>query len=291
VNHRHIEVFSLVMKSGSLSRAAELLGITQPAVSRTIADLEKEVGFSLFDRVRNRIVPTPEGKQFSIDVEESFTGLDALRVAASRIRDQGAGQISIGCLSQLSFGLLPKAVRQFKQKHPEILVMAMILPSRDIRNGVASGQFDIGLAADEIDVSGLVHQQFISCPCVCAMPPGHPLEAKDVITPRDLHDQPFIAYVPEDRARQRADEIFAEAGAVPKVMVETLYASTACALVAEGVGLALVSTYSASGFDPARIALRPFEPTVLAKTLLILPPDRPKSLLVRDFIDALMVAR
>jgi DNA-binding transcriptional LysR family regulator len=100
------------------------------------------------------------------------------------------------------------------------------------------------------------------------------------------------AIVPEDRARQRLDLIMSEAGvAPPNIVVETIYAATVCALVANGLGIGLVSPYAVAGFDSSKLVLRPFEPAVQSKSLLILPLDRPKSQLVRDFIDCLMAAR
>lgn len=292
MNSRQIELFAAVMKAGSVSRAAELLGVTQPGVSRAIAELERTLGFRLFDRVRNRIVPTPEGKLFHAEVEASFRGMDRLRASAARIRDHGAGQVRVGSLSALGSSLVPRAVRRFREMRPDIAVTLMVLPSRDVRDGVVSGAFDLGLAADEIDVSGVLHQPFVSPRALCAMPVGHPLCERETITPHDLAGIDFIAYVPEDRARQRLDLILSESGAAPPhVVVETIYAATVCALVAEGVGVGLVSPYAVAGVDPTRLVLRPFEPAVQSKSLLILPLDRPKSQLVRDFIDCLMAAR
>ncbi len=291
MNHRQIEILAAVMKAGTVSRAAELLGVTQPAVSRAIAELERGLGFLLFDRVRNRIIPTPEGRIFYRTVETSYRGMDTLRAAAARIRDQGSGQIRVGSLSALGSSLVPQAVRRFKGQHPDIGVTLMVLPSRDVRDGVASGAFDLGLAADEVDVAGVLHQPFVQPRVLCALPAGHPLAGHDMIRPQDLHGQRFIAYVPEDRARQRLDLIFAEAGVTPHIVVETIYAATVCALVAEGVGIGLVSPYAVAGSDRSRIVLRPFEPAVHSKSLLLLPLDRPKSQLVRDFIDCLMASR
>lgn len=292
MNSRQIELFAAVIKAGSVSRAAELLGVTQPGVSRAIAELERALGFRLFDRVRNRIVPTPEGRLFHAEVQASFLGMDRLRASAARIRDHGAGQVRIGSLSALGSSLVPRAVRRFREMRPDIAVTLMVLPSRDVRDGVVSGAFDIGLAADEIDVSGVLHQPFVSPRALCAMPVGHPLGACETITPHDLAGVDFVAYVPEDRARQRLDLILSESGAAPpRVVVETIYAATVCALVAEGVGVGLVSPYAVAGVDPSRLVLRPFEPAVQSKSLLILPLDRPKSQLVRDFIDCLMAAR
>ena len=83
MNFRQLEAFHAVMISGSASRAAELLQVTQPAVSRAVAELEAAVGFGLFDRVRGRLVPTPEGQTFFAAVSRSFVGLDRLRTEMS----------------------------------------------------------------------------------------------------------------------------------------------------------------------------------------------------------------
>jgi DNA-binding transcriptional LysR family regulator len=291
MNHRQIETFAAVMRAGTASRAAEILGVTQPAVSRSLAELEKTLGFALFARVQNRLVPTPEAHQFFAEVEASFRGIDRLRATAARIRDHGSGEIRIGSLSALGSSLVPKAIARFRDSHPQVGVTLIVASSREIRDHVASGAFDLGLAADEIDITGVQHQLFVAPDAVCAIPAGHPLAARAVITPADLEDEAIVAYVPEDRARQRLDRVFEEAGVRPRIVVETIYAATVCALVSEGLGIGFVSRYGAGGHDQSRLVLRPFEPAVPIRTLLILPPDRPKSVLVRAMIDALMASR
>jgi DNA-binding transcriptional LysR family regulator len=207
------------------------------------------------------------------------------------MRDHGSGQLRIGSLSALGSSLVPKALARFQASHPDIAVTVIVAASGEIRDQVACGAFDLGLAADEIDTTGVQHQLFVAPDAVCALPAGHRLAAREVITPTDLDGEPFTAYVREDRARQRIDRIFEEAGVMPRIVVETIYAATVCAPVSEGLGIGLVSRYGAGGHDQSRLVLRPFEPAVPIRSLLILPPDRPKSELVRAMIDALMAAR
>ena len=291
VNHRQIETFAAIMRAGTASRAAEILGITQPAVSRSVAELERAVGFPLFARVRSRLIATPEAKVFFRDVEASYRGLDTLRASAARIRDHGSGQIKIASLSALGSSLVPRGVRLFREQHPEVAVTLIVTSSRSVRDMVAGGEFDIGLAADEIDVTGVAHQPFVAPEALCVMPADHALASLNIVTPADLEGQPLVAYVPEDRARQQLDGILLAAGVTPRIVVETIYAATVCALVSEGVGIGMISSYAAAGLDRTRVVLRPFQPSVVIRSLLILPPDRPKSVLVRDMISALMAAR
>ncbi|MDQ1079093.1 LysR substrate-binding domain-containing protein [Pseudoroseomonas cervicalis] len=291
MNHRQLEIFNAVMISGSASRAAELLQVTQPAVSRAIADLEAAIGFSLFDRVRNRLVPTPEGQLFFSDVRSSFIGLDRLRTSAARIRDFGSGTIRIASLAAYGNTVLPRAIRIFRDKHPDIAITFQIAMSAQVRELVVNGNFSIGLAADEVDLAGVEHRIFSSGRACCVMPPGHPLAAKPVIRPADLDGMPFIALSAEDRARARFNAVLDAAGSRPKIVVETPFAATVCALALEGIGIGLAQAVAAEGFAERGLVMRPFEPEVYFKTYLLFRPDTQKSMLVKDFVAALLAAR
>jgi DNA-binding transcriptional LysR family regulator len=291
MNFRQVETFRAVMMTGSASRAAEVLRITQPAVSRSVGELERALGFALFNRIKGRLVPTAEGQLFYRDVSNSFSGLDTLRSAAARIRDFGSGAIKIASLSALGSTLVPRAIKAFRTSHPEIAITLQVLSSSAVRNLVAGGQFDIGLAADEVDLSGVDHQAFASVRAVCAIPIGHRLALYETITPQDLHEEPFIALAPEDSARHRMNLVFEAAGSRPKVVIETPSSSTICALALEGVGVGLTNPLAADGFVERGLILRPFEPEVPFKSLLLLRPDTQKSLIVRAMVQALLDAR
>jgi DNA-binding transcriptional LysR family regulator len=291
MNFRQLEIFRAVMISGSASRAADLLQVTQPAISRSIGDLEGTLGFLLFDRIRGRLVPTPEGQLFFRDVSASFVGLDRLRSAAARIRDFGSGSIRIASLAALGSTVVPRAIKTFRDTHPQIAITLQIVSSSLVRELVANQQFDIGLAADEVDLSGVDHRIFGNFKAVCAIPAGHPLTHKRVIRPQDLHGVSFIALAPEDRARERMKQIFEESGVEPQIVVETPSGSTICALALQGVGVGLVNPASAEGFAERGLVFRRFEPEVYFKSYLLFRPDAQKAQLVKDFVGELIKAR
>lgn len=291
MNFRQLEIFRAVMISGSASRASELLNVTQPAVSRSIAELEAAVGFALFDRVRGRLVPTPESQMFFRDVSASFLSLDRLRSAAARIRDFGSGSIRIASLAALGSTLVPRAIRAFRQVHPQIAIVLQVVSSSSVRDLVANQQFDLGLAADEVDLSGVDHRVFASFKAVCVLPPRHPLAGKAVIQPADLHNVPFIALAPEDRARAQMHQVFEAASVKPEIIVETPNAATICALVLEGVGVGIVNPAAADGFEERGLLFRPFEPEIYFKSHLLFRPDAQKARLVKSFVGNLLDAR
>lgn len=291
MNFRQLEIFRTVMISGTASRASELLQVTQPAVSRAIAELERSLEFSLFDRVKGRLVPTPEGRLFFRDVDGSFIGLDRLRSAAARIRDFGSGSIRIASLAALGSTLVPRAIQAFRKSHPKIAITLQVVSSTRVRELVANEQFDIGLAADEVDLSGVDHSPFASYRAVCALPARHPLTHKKTIKPEDLNEVPFIALAPEDHARQRMAQIFESRGSHPQIVVETPNSSTICALALAGVGIGLVNPAAADGYAERGLLFKPFEPEVYFTSYLLFRPDAQKARLVKQFVDRLMKAR
>ena len=291
MNFRQLEAYQAVMMSGSASRAAELLGVTQPAISRAVAELEGTIGFALFDRVRGRLVPTPEGQTFFAAVGRSFVGLDRLRTEAARIRDFGSGALRVASLSAMGNTLVPRAIRAFRDRHPDTAITLHITTSAQVRELVLGGEFGIGLAADEVDLSGIDHRVFSSVRAVCAVPPGHELARRAVIRPADLHGQNFVALAPEDRARARLEQVFEAEGVRPNVVVETSFSATVCALVLQGVGLGVVNGGAAEGFAERGLVLLPFEPEVHFRTLLLFRPDTQRSVLVKRFTAALLDAR
>lgn len=290
MKHRQIEAFHTVMISGSTVRAAELMNITQPAVSRLIVELEKSLNFQLFDRVRGRLVSTPEGKLFHREVDASYRGMDRMRAAAAAIRDYGEGTLKIGCLAAAGGTLMPAAIRDFRIQNPNVRLTLHITWSSAVRNGVVDGQYDIGLAADEIDRSGVDTQLFANFTGTIAMHPEHPLCRYAEITPEMLIGQPLIGLAPEDRARHRFDEALAKANVEPNYIVETPSATTICALCLSGDAVGMVNPMATKAYRES-LQFRPFSKKISFRSYILYPADSQKSALMRDFTACLLRQR
>jgi DNA-binding transcriptional LysR family regulator len=287
MNLRGIEAFQAVMANGTTVRAAEVLRVSQPVVSKAITSLEKNIGFSLFHREKGRMVPTAEGQLFFRDVQKAFTGLTALRGAAARIRDFGSGEVRIVCRNALSTNVLPDAIASFRRKHPNVAVTFQTRLSSEARDLVAGGQFDVGLVADEVDTTGVDAILFADHRAVIAIPEGHPLSGRQVVRAADLDGVDFVALSPEDTVRRKLDSALQKAGAVPRMVLETPYSTTVCALVRAGIGCGIVHPKTTDVYDGNGLVVKPFDPRIVFKTLLITPPNRPPSRVVSDLIAAL----
>lgn len=287
-----VEVFHAVMIAGGAGRAAEVLGTSQPSVSRALARLEQSIGFSLFERVRGRLVPTGDGLLFHAEVERNLVGLDRLRQAAARIREVGGGSLRIASLAALGQVLVPRAVARFVDTHPEVRVSLQVRTSSVVRELVGSGQVDLGLAADEIDTSGVEVSVFATPRAVCVVPRDHPLARREVIRPPDLAGERFIALAPDDTVRKAADLVLAASGVTVHVGVETPFSATVVTLVAEGAGIGLANPFSIDGAaERAGVVAVPFEPAVYFRALLLRPPNAPRSRLIQRFLATLLDVR
>lgn len=288
-----LEAFDAVMRVGSTNRAADFLGISQPAVSRAIGRLAKSTRLTLFRQVGGRLVPTPEALSLHEEVQRAFVGLDQLRAKAAMIREFGAGGLRLACYPALGLSFAPKAIQLYRAKERAGHVTLLIAGSNAVRDMVASGQADVGLAADEIDVSRVSTQPFMSSSAVCVMPEGHRLASQAIVTANDLTGEPFIALSPDDTVRRRIDRFFEDANLQMRTVVETQYSEVVCNLALEGVGIGVANavTYKASRFEQRGLAARPFLPDVAFRALLLTAKERQRSAQTDALVAALYEAR
>jgi DNA-binding transcriptional LysR family regulator len=291
MNLHDVDVFNAIMITRGAGAAATLLDTSQPAISRSLAKLEAELGFKLFDRIRGRLVATREGELFHAEVKANLVGLDRLKLRAAQIKEVGTGTIRVASLSALGHGLVPRAIVAFSRKHPQVRISYQVRTSNVVRDLVASGSFDIGLAADEVDTSGVLHSVFNTPRAVCVMPKNHRLAEKAVITPTDLADEAFLALSPEDTVRVAMDKVFAAQGVRPRILIETPYGLTIAILAAKGMGIGLVNPSVIADRMITGIIAIPFEPAVHFRALILRPPDGINSTLIADFTAELYAAR
>jgi DNA-binding transcriptional LysR family regulator len=273
-----------VMACGTATRAAEMLRISQPAVSRLLSDLERSTKLTLFERGKGRIKPTAEAHAFYDEVQRSFVGMERLRFAAENIRSFASGTLRVASLPVLGHALLPRAVGCFSRDFPDVSILLHIRSSEAVKELVAAGQLDLGFAADEIDRAGVDSRVITAPEAVCIVPADHPLSGRAQIGPEDLSGARFISLAAEDAARARIDRIFVEAGISRRIAVETQYSITICNLVRAGAGVALVNTLALDGLNVAGLATIPFRPRVKFRIFLITPPGRDLSRIGRHFL-------
>lgn len=277
MNLRQIELLRAVVRCETTVRAAQELGLSQPAVSNAIKHLESQVGFPLFERVNNRLFPTAEARTLYEESEPIFTLHAALEARVQDIKENRAGHIRIIATPPLGYGVLPAALRNFLVKRPKVRVSFDIRRFEHVLESVENGTAELGFVMGLDDDRGLDAETFFAGDMVCVMRPEHPLAAKATITPEDLREAPYIALEQGTRMGTIVRRAFAQADVPFRFSVEVRYCNTACVLAESGVGVAVVDPLSPVFSGHYDLAIRPFVPASEVRASAVRSRKRPIS--------------
>lgn len=281
LNPRQVEAFRLVMLRGSVTIAAKELEISQPAVSRLLRDFEHRVGFPLFERRGNQLVPTPEANLLLAEVERSFTGLRDIARYARELGRQRVGALRVVALPAMAMGFIPRLIGKFIAGRKLRYVYVHGMPSHLVLEAVASGQAEIGFAAAPYGRPGLKTEP-LAAKAVVVLPPGHKLAAKKVIAPDDIAGERIVELDDGSIFGTQTKAVLAD---VPReIVVTTPLAGIACSLVLSGAGLAIVDPFSASDFQERGIIVRPFRPAIDTRVVTITSTHYRLSRIAEEFV-------
>lgn len=282
MDFRLLETFKVVIETRSVTQAAVILGVTQPAVSAQLGRLEETIGFKLFDRSGGRLKPTNEGLSFYDDVARALGNISHLEQAAENIRKGSLGRLVIAAHPSAGISLLPNLIATFLKEHVGVSVRLITRNSEIIRSLFPSQLYDVGLAELPIDYQGVKTVKY-RLPCVAVLPKGHALEAHKVITPTMLSGLPFFAVSRERSSHHAIARAFAEAGAEFNLVGEAELFASICAIVAAEGAVSVIDPWTADSFGPS-VVVRPFEPLIPYEIGVFHSADRKPSMIATDFL-------
>jgi DNA-binding transcriptional LysR family regulator len=285
VSLRQIEAFRATMQAGTVVGAAALLSITQPAVSRLIGLLELRIGFALFERRGRRLLPTPEAQQLYREIERIHLGVERIAHAALDIKTQRAGALRVAVLPAIAQWLAPRVTQAFLSNRPSVRLLLDSLPSRQIAELVATHQYDMGVVEMPVLQSSLDVDLIEGIEAVVVLQAGHPLAEQASISVRDLADERLVLLTHQSLQRHRIEDWFARRRVIPNVVVETPQSTMACALVAAGAGVTIVSRVAAASWaiNSEALAVRRLKEPVTTDIALVFPMIGARSKLVEAF--------
>lgn len=257
-----LTAFRAVMTAGSVTEASMALGRSQPAVSRTIADLEAHVGYPLFERINRRMVATEQAVLLFEEVERAFQGLERIDEAARMIGGRRRSTLHVAAMPAIAFSVLPLTAERLSAAWPDLVMTLEVRSSDWVVQSVLQRQCDVGIAGMPLDDPGLRIAFIASAPAVCVLPRGHRLSSRDAVTPGDLKSERFISLGSHYRTRQRVDRIFRDAGIERSLRLETQLSEMACLLVERGLGVAVVDPFTPLLRPNLQLDVRPFLPAV-----------------------------
>ena len=284
INLRQLEAFRAVMITKSITRAAETLFVSQPAVSRLIADFEAAVGFSLFERVKRRLLPTPEAHALFEEVDRSFVGLNKINLAAREIREFRSGGLSIAALPSLGLGYLPEQISKFAADRPDVSLSLVIRSSQNVSSLVSVQRADIGFT-ESIDFGDDVDAELLlTTNLVCILPDEHRLAQKQQIEATDLDGETFVGTGNRQLTLDDLDRFFDQQKVKLKIQVDTQLHATVAEFVLYGTGVGIIDPITAERYAHKGLQIRPFVPSMPFKYYVIFPAGRPRSRLAMQFL-------
>lgn len=283
MNFRQLECFREVLVAGTVTGAANSLGISQPSASNLIANLEREMGFELFKRIKGRLVATPEAHYLWSDVERTLESVELTAQRAQQIRDQRFGNLVVAAYPDFAIDFLPRIISRFRDGRPDLRVRLLARRSEMMRGLLATQLYDLAVVEWPIDHAS-VHVEAFDFQCVCALPEGHRLIDRTTIAPGDLDGEPFVSLLPEHMIYSQTESAFAVRNASWNIVIETQTMESACVFIRQGAGVSLLDPFTARRHADDGIVIRRFEPAIDYKIALLLPRDRLQSAVLDSFI-------
>ena len=283
MNYRQVEVYKAIMDRGSITEAARVLRISQPAVSKALQLLEGELGVQLFTRTTKGIAATDEARALYAEVERTYFGMQNLARFAGTLRDRKEGRIVVTVIPALSVAWLPAMAARFALAHPGVTLSLYSGSSADAARLVGTGEVDIGIAQLRTEEYNLTRRKLFDLEGVVVLPAGHRLAAKKEVRPADLADEQIISLGPEDEFRRRLAHAL-DAAALPyRSAVEASLGLTVCALVEQGLGVGIVDSEAARIKRGTDLVFRPFTPIIRVPIYMFRERNRPPSKVAEAF--------
>lgn len=288
MKHRQIEAFRSVMQSGTTAQAANLMSVTQPAVSRLIADLEISLDFKLFERTKGRLHPTPEALRFYNGVERFYIGMDELDSAARQIREQRPSDLKICVTPALSTSVLPVAVKKFRESHPSVAFQIETASFNQIALKLQTHQATLGISHAFPDLPGILQEPLAEAAHVCAMHETHPLAKREVIRVEDLENENVLRILPAQQVNwDDTHNVLDGANIQYRSDIGIQSSHTGYSMIAENLAVGVIEPFGAGPWQANGVITRPFEPCIEYSYIVATPEGLPPSEHLAAFVRTL----
>lgn len=272
-----------VVEFGSFTKAADVLGYTQPAMSQMIASLERELSIKLLYRSRYGIHLTIEGERLFPSIQAAVSQYQSMQEIAKEIRGLDSGTIRIGTLSSISCHWLPKLIKDFQAKYPKIEFILHQGDNNSIPAWVKTGEADFGFV--NLDVLSNVKARFVKEGEYRAiLPLHHPLANAPYVTLEELSKEPFL--VIEEGSLSKPLEVFRQNGLEPDVRLRVHDDYSIMSMVESGLGVSILPELVLRKTN-YQIVILPIKPIITRKIGVVMKEENTLPIASKYFIDFL----
>ena len=262
---RHLRYFVAVAEALSFTKAAIILHLAQPSLTRQIKGLEEELGVVLLNRTKHQVSLTSEGHSFLIDAKRLLNLALEMVQSVQRLTRNEALALNVGYVTNLFYDLLPPTLASFRKLLPTVPINLFDMSCGDQFRAIADGKIALGFVGlhEPIEMRGLQFRTIASYKTVVALPKNDPLARKSVVNLKDLAPRFFIGMSEASYPSYRdwLAKTCGGVGFVPKVLQDVELERTMIHAVAGGLGVALVPE-QVRKLDHENVVFRPLKPAV-----------------------------
>ncbi|MGF6991951.1 LysR family transcriptional regulator [Paraburkholderia sp. GAS32] len=270
LNLRDIRAFIAVAQTGSFTRAATRLHLSQPALTVQIRRLEETVGLRLFDRNSRNVALTPTGRELLPLLQKSLHDMEYVLIDARALGEGSSGTVRIACLPTFAASVLPELVQDLKKTVPRVSFHVRDVVASMVNTLVRNEEVDIGLTGGELgDASFEVLHAGIDR-LVAVFPKRHALARRKRITLADLARVPLVLTAQGTSVRAVVDSAFADAHAMPEIACEPTYMMSAVAMVRAGLGVTILPASAREVRAEPELIVRPIDDPAFTRPIALI---------------------
>ncbi|MEM9583770.1 MAG: LysR family transcriptional regulator [Pseudomonadota bacterium] len=274
------EALRALMESGTTSKAATRLGLSQSAVSRSIASLEARLGRMLFERDGGRLRATSEATQLNKRLDPLFEALDRIDGPVEPARET----LRLVAPPTYAHRFLVSHIATFLTANPHFFVSLEVAASEDVIKNIQEGRADLGMTGVELSRDGVKLVPFRQSYAACAMPRGHALEQLETIGPEDLNDQAIIALTHRHSRRAQLEKVLTNSRSVPRIVAEASTSFAAVDLARTGLGITIVNPFPVAQYRSDDVIFRQFTSPIAYRSYFVTSDHTPTPAIGRAFM-------
>ncbi|MFL9906532.1 LysR family transcriptional regulator [Paraburkholderia sp. RL17-337-BIB-A] len=287
---RQLRALVAVSRLESFTKAAELLHVTQPALTVQVRQLEEALDLKLLDRTTRQVKLTEAGKDIVPILQTLLRELDSVVSRSKDLSSKRAGSIRLGCLPSVAVSVLPLAIAAFRERFPNVsFVLADGLGKRIVQD-VRQETIEFGITDVDLGAPDLASVWLFDETMHVFYPRDHPIARSRAITVEELAKYPIILMAPESNARTAVDLAFANRDRRPNAGCEVVYMSTAIGMVRAGLGITVLPPMAVQSETAPDLGSRPVDdPAFIRRIAVVTKADRSLSPAAAAFVDILQV--
>ncbi|MBG23167.1 MAG: LysR family transcriptional regulator [Idiomarinaceae bacterium] len=281
---RHIEVFHAIYTTGSVTQAAQILHISQPAVSKSLAHAEQQLGFALFTRDKNKLIPTAEAQALFPEIEQLYRQLHSVKTLADNLQRHDEGMIDVAITPALGFDVIPQAIARFNDRYPNVGFRVQTIHNDEAMQALVERQCEFALLFAAPNYPGVAAHDIAETSIVLVYPRALLAHQPSTVALAEIAQYPLIGIGDSGPVGQLLWQQLQGLGIHPQsqVQVDTYY--VAARLVAKGLGVCPLDDLTAQGNPDPALGVARIEPALEVPVRALHLTSRPLSKLSQQFL-------